>query len=161
MHYRTPLALAALLLTSSAFAWEVTCKVDDFTDEETCQINTQSDDHLLLITRMLDSLDAEDLMLYVGAADINALNLYEEELLIRIDRNEPWYLHKLGGARASSRSVEAFVFLDDADELINQMIEGEEIRVRLSIRGGSNHDMKFSADGFSEAWNELLDNQDF
>lgn len=156
MPYRFIIALAALLCTSLAIAWDVECRVDDFTDKESCRIHYVESGNFFGVAL---SDDGQDIALAAGDTD----SLFDDTFLIRVD-DQPHRDIEDTSFEISSRSRGFVLAVLDAEtgiEAIQEIMAGEKLNVRLRDFNGPNKDMSFSTDGFDDAWNEFRERTGF
>ena len=157
MPYRFIITLAALLLAGPAIAWDVACEVDDFTDEEICQIRNvhRDDDGRWIFMFGLDD-EGDRLVFITGPIDAPGY-ITDSEYLIRVDEQDAIDITQSASLRTTTDA--SFATLDQGPRrvLVDQMKGGYEMRVRLSTNRGRVSTTGVSLMGFTDAWQEFSD----
>ncbi|GAW47559.1 MULTISPECIES: hypothetical protein [Pseudomonadota] len=162
--YKKILVLVLILLPISAFAkWNVTDKVDEFTDTKTKYMTYNDASHNIQISR---NLDTGYVWFFITRKDIGS---FEPDTLIemRVDKNktkeiDPKFLKRLGSGVGQSfyqwePSTIAFsVWHGKEDQVkkcgfISELLSGSELKIRYRINSLETHSTSVSLNGAKEA----------
>lgn len=146
-------AILFAILFAQANAFELSCEVDDFTDEELCNI------------QYVDRTTGEGILIghtdnmkrpTFAVLDFSDDPLFKDYMLVRVDDLQARDLASSGLIIRGERGF-AITSIEkaDADSFFQDIADGETLKVRLSVFNGGFKDFEFSTEGFDTVWSQF------
>lgn len=137
--------------TATASAYELNCETDEFTDEEHCDLSIKNEGAILSFS----TTDSGENYV-ISLLDFSEQPLFTDYMLLRVDENPARDFSELPNPIYSDRGFVIVALKPDyGKELAAEIINGEEIKLRLSEYSSGYEVYSFTTEGFESAWKEF------